>query len=57
MSMGQKKLSIDAKWRSLSEVYHAHHSQCAVCKAAGLGKEYGKRCSTGAPMWAAYQSA
>ena len=57
MSISSIKQFADAKWRALSEVYHAHHSQCAVCRAAGLGKEYGKRCSTGAPMWAAYQVA
>ena len=42
-------------WPALARSYHAHHFNCPVCIAAGLG--YGQRCQVGALLWTAYQEA
>lgn len=43
------------EWPALAQSYHAHHFNCPVCIAAGLG--YGQRCQAGALLWTAYQEA
>ena len=42
-------------WRHLDRAYQAHHFNCPVCIASGLG--YGLRCGTGAALWTAYSDA
>lgn len=47
--------SFSASWIQQDRAYLAHHFQCQDCIAGGQGR--GKRCETGAGLWAAYTKA
>ena len=47
--------SFSASWIQQDSAYLAHHFQCPACIAGGQGR--GKRCETGAGLWAAYTKA
>lgn len=47
--------SFSASWIQQDRAYLAHHFQCPACIAGGQGR--GKRCETGAGLWAAYTKA
>jgi hypothetical protein len=42
-------------WQQADRAYQAHHAQCPICRAAGLGK--GSRCAEGQASWDAYEAA
>ena len=40
--------------KELAAAYHAHHFNCTTCIAAGRGRQYGQRCTTGLALWNVY---
>ena len=45
-----------ADWKVLADAYYAHHFSCPVCKAAGRGAPYGRRCAVGMALWRPYST-
>jgi hypothetical protein len=42
-------------WQQADKAYQAHHVECPICRAAGLGK--GSSCDEGQALWGAYEAA